>query len=107
MLKWLRKQGGCTTKDYGTMIGGFSVLYTVISGFYWNKLKNNCIEWIALHTDVVPFVACEMKHIWKKARKKQRQLVMLTLVALVAAGRRNKVRQPPPELWEHIVEEYC
>jgi hypothetical protein len=106
-LEWLRKQGGCTTRDYGTMIGGFSVLYIIISGFYWNKLKNNCIEWIALHTDVAPFVACGMKHIWEKTRKKQRESAVSALLALVVAGRRNKVRQPPPELWEHIVEEYC
>ena len=90
MLEWLLSCGGCATEDFDEVLR------------FPAKLIN--LKWIAQHTDLSLFKKYGMEQIWRDAQ--QSQLLLKTLV-LVAAGRRNKVRQPSPELWEHIVREYC
>ena len=91
VLEWLHKHipGGVTAKDCRS--SGNNPLQWAA---YYRRMDT--LEWLATKLTLAEFAEYECENVWRLAQSK-------SMLALVVAGKRKKIRLPP-ELWELVWE---
>ena len=97
VLEWLHKHipGGATAEDcraYDNYALHWAARYGCVP----------VLEWLATKLTLAEFAKCKCENVWWQMQLQVRRESML---ALVVAGKRKKIRLPP-ELWELVEQRY-